>query len=138
MPSVSITFPLKDKLTSLGIVPDPKITLLVLTKYGYEPFTFLLDTGADCTMAPASLAEDIGIDLQTCPIVHSWGIEGEGITTYAGKIKVMIGSEELEIKCLFSEKETTPYILGRMDIFSHFNITFDNANKVIILTKISA
>mgnify|MGYP001562700439 CR=1 FL=1 len=136
MSSVSITFPLKDKITSLGFVPDPKVTILVLTKYGYEPFTFLLDTGADCTMAPASLAEDIGIDLQTCPTVRSCGIEGQGMIAYVSKIKVMIGSHELEIKCLFSEKETTPYILGRMDIFSHFNITFDNANKVIMLSKI--
>lgn len=138
MPSASITFPLKDKVTSIGVVPDPKITLLVLTRYGYEPFNFLLDTGADCTMAPASLAEDVGIDLQTCPIVRSCGVEGEGLITYVSKIKIMIGSDELEIRCLFSEKETTPYIIGRMDIFSHYNITFDNANKTIVLSKISA
>lgn len=136
MPSVSIEFPLRDKITSIGIVPDPKITIHILTKFGYELFSFILDTGADCTMVPASLAEDIGIDLHQCPKARFYGVEGQGITGHVGKITIMIGSEELQITCLFTEKGRVPYILGRMDIFSRFNIIFDNSNKKIILSKI--
>ena len=136
MPSVSTEFPLKDKITSIGIVPDPKITVNVLTKFGYEPFSFLLDTGADCTMVPLSLAEDIDIDLRQSPKARSYGIEGDGIVGRVGKIQIMIGDKELQITCLFAERETVPYILGRMDIFSNFNVSFDNVNKKIILFPI--
>ena len=136
MPSVFIEFPLKDKITSVGIVPDPKITVNVLTKFGYEPFSFLLDTGADCTIVPLSLAEDIGIDLRQSTKARTYGIEGNGIVGRVGKIQIMIGDKQLQITCMFAERETMPYILGRMDIFSNFNISFDNVNKKIILFPI--
>ncbi|MEW6619896.1 MAG: retropepsin-like aspartic protease [bacterium] len=133
---MSIEFPLREKRTHLGVIPDPKIDILILEKSGYAPYRFLLDTGADCTMMPSSSAEDLGIDLEQCPIDRSYGIEGDGVKVYLSPITVKIGSHNLTIKCLFSEKENTPYLLGRMDIFSHFNITFDNEQKKLILTHI--
>ncbi|MFH1563071.1 MAG: aspartyl protease family protein [Nitrospirota bacterium] len=133
---MSIEFPLLEKRTHLGVIPDPKIDILILEKSGYAPYRFLLDTGADCTMMPSSAAEDLDIDLNRCPIDRSYGIEGNGVKVYISQITAKIGDYELTIKCLFSEKETTPYLLGRIDIFSHFNITFDNEQKKIILTPI--
>lgn len=133
---MSIEFPLVNKRTSLGIVPDSLIPAELLTKFGYQTLQFVLDTGADFTMLPHHMAEVIGIDLTTCPQGVSYGVEGEGIKVYMSKIQIKIGQVELKVRCLFSEKETTPYILGRADIFSIFNITFDNQNKKIKLSKI--
>jgi len=82
------------------------------------------------------MAEVIEIDLSTCPQSCSYGIEGDGIKVYASQIQIRIGQVELKVRCLFSEKETTPYILGRADVFSRFNIIFDNRNKKIKLTKL--
>ena len=136
---MSIEFPLIEKRTHLGVIPDPKIDILILEKSGYAPYKFLLDTGADCTMMPSSAAEDaedLDIDLNRCPIDRSYGIEGDGVKVYISQITVKIGDYKLTIKCLFSEKETTPYILGRADIFSVFNITFNNQDGKIKLSKI--
>ena len=124
-----IKFPLGKKRISLGTVADPIVTLPVQTKFGYENFDFLLDTGADCTMLPKSLADELGIDLSRVKKERFYGIEGEGILVYIGRITLKIGKRPLRIRCVFSEKETTPFILGRMDIFSHFSIFFDNKNK---------
>lgn len=137
MPSRSTEFPLTQKATPLGLIPDCKIPISILTQFGYESFIFVLDTGADCSMAPLSLAEDIGIDLSQCPSYLSMGIEGKGLKTFLGKISIKIGDEALEIRCLFADRETTPYILGRMDLFSHFSIMFDNQHNKIRFTRLS-
>lgn len=133
---MSIEYPLNKNKTSLGTIADPTITIEILTKYGYRFFEFLLDTGADCTMLPKFMAEIIGLDLTTCQRTKSFGIEGKGVLVYIGKIDIKIGQHYLKVKCLFSEDDTTPFILGRLGLFSQFNILFDNRNKKIRLTKI--
>ncbi|MFH1562048.1 MAG: hypothetical protein ABIF11_01320 [Nitrospirota bacterium] len=131
-----IEFPLLKKITHLGIVADPKVTISVLTKSGYRFFSFILDSGADCTMLPRYEAEHIGIDLSLCPKYHSTKIEGQGITCYGAKITVKIRQDLFPIRCLFSEKDTTPYLLGKMDIFDKYNIIFDNKNEKILFVPI--
>jgi hypothetical protein len=133
---VSIEFPLQNKRTSFGIIPNSVIPIEVLTLFGYQKIQFILDTGADVTMMPHHMAKVIGLDLKSCTKSISYGIEGNGVCVYAGKITIRIGKEQLLVRCLFSEKENTPYILGRADVFSAFNITFDNRAGKIIFTKL--
>lgn len=133
---MSLVYPLNDIQTSLGIISEPIIPVEVLTFEGYCSFDFLLDTGADCTMLPAHMAEILQIDLKKARKTHSMGIEGEGLSVRMSKINIKIGNTKLQIPCLFSPNETTPFILGRLGIFSHFNILFDNKHKQIKLTKI--
>jgi predicted aspartyl protease len=133
---VSIVFPLSDVNTKFGTIPTPLLTISVLTKFGYQSYQFLFDTGADFTMLPRYMAEDIGVNTKTLPQIRSYGIEGRGINVFIGKIKVKFASEELTVRCLFSEKDTTPFLLGRIDIFTHFNIAFDNIHKKVTFTPI--
>lgn len=131
-------FPLSKKVTRLGSVSDPKIPVAILTKFGYQTLNFILDSGADFSMLPKHIAEIIGIDLKNCSKDRSYGIEGtKGVAVWLGKIQAKIGKEELRIHCLFSENPSCPYILGRMDIFSNFNVIFDNKNEKIKLIRIT-
>ena len=52
-----IEFPIGTKVISLGRVADPVIPILVRTRRGSLPFDFLIDSGADCSIIPASIAE---------------------------------------------------------------------------------
>jgi len=124
-------FPLNQKRTQLGIIPDPVIPVSVLTKYGYQKFDFLVDTGADCSIMPKSVAKDLDIDLSTLPKMRFCGIEGKSITAYITKITIKITHTPIEITCALSTNEKSPFILGRKDIFSKFNIAFDNKNKLV-------
>ena len=135
---MAIDFPIGTKVISLGSVPNPVIPLLVLTQKGYLPFDFLIDTGADCSMIPASIAEtELGIKLSQCPRETFFGIEGSGIHTYRGWLHLKIGPHVLRVRCVFSPREHTPLILGRMDLFRHFSITFDNHRHLVRFTKLS-
>ena len=136
MASVPIEFPLPEKRTRYGPLPDPKIPVLVRTRDGYRAYRFLLDTGADFSMVPFSMAEDLGIDVSGCPTDHCTGIEGRPLLVYHARIDLRIGEVELSLRCLISESDTTPFVLGRADLFSRFSITFDNRQKKICLSEI--
>jgi len=129
-------FPLSEKPTKFGRIPDSKVPVALHTIRGPVLLNFLLDTGADFTMLPKHLASEMGIDLARCPTDRSFGIEGKGMKTYLSAILISIGPHRFTVRCLFAEREDVPYILGRADLFDRFSITFDNRRKKIILTRL--
>ena len=104
---MAVEFPIGTKTIVFGRVANPVIPLLVQTRRGFVPFDFLIDTGADCTMLPASIAE------------------------------TEIGPHIVRLRCAFSSHEHSPLILGRLDLFSHFTLAFDNRRHVIRFTKLT-
>lgn len=135
MPSASIEFPLLQKVTAFGSIPDALIPATLHTKLGPLNLQFILDTGADFTMLPHHMADLLGIDLAGVPSGRSLGIEGgREIKTWLDWIHLTIGPYPVLLRCLFSENEQTPYLLGRADLFSDFSITFDTRRRKIRLT----
>lgn len=133
-----VEFPIGTKVISLGRVANPVIPILLCTQRGYLPFDFLIDTGADCSIIPASIAEaELGVKLSRCPQEIFFGIEGTGVRVHRGWLSLNIGGHPLRVRCVFSTHEHCPLILGRMDLFRHFSITFDNRRHVIRFTKLS-
>ena len=101
------------------------------------PVDFPIGT-ADCSMMPAAIAEmELGVDLARCPQEIFFGIEGAGGRVYRGAISLKIGPHPVQVRCVFSPRERTPLILGRMDLFRHFSITFDNHRHVIRFIKLT-
>ena len=135
---MAVEFPIGTKVISLGRVADPVVPLLVRTVRGYLPFDFLIDTGADCSMIPASIAEtELGVPLARLPHDVFFGIEGHGIRVYRGWLPIKIGPYPLRVRCVFSTREHGPLILGRLGVFRHFSIAFDNRRHIVRFTKIS-
>lgn len=135
MPPASIRFPLLQKVTTFGAIPDALVSATLRTRSGPLKLQFILDTGADFTMLPHHMAELVGVDLKQVPSGRSLGIEGgRGIKTWLDTIEVAIGPHLVHLRCLFSENEQTPYLLGRADLFSFFTITFDTRRHAIFLT----
>ena len=128
---VPIHYPLKLENTSYGPLLTPQIEFELSTVYGWRPYSFLVDTGAEFTVVPEYLADLAGVDLMQCAKEYSVGIEGRPSPAKVGTITIRLGSEILSLRCHFLKSKSTPFLLGRMDLFSHFNVLFQNDQRRI-------
>jgi hypothetical protein len=108
----------------------------VRTLAGYRGRHFLLDTGADLSVAPRSLAERIGHDWDRLPVVLASGIGPGHVRARPGLLPLQIGATELAVQCLFLDQPDAPYILGCADVFDRFAVTIDAGQRKITLTEI--
>ena len=129
-------FPLSERQTRVGLLSDPRITVHVRTRWGYQAYRFLVDTGADLSVIPRAMADDLEIDLTRCAEDRYVGIEGRPVTVHQATIDVRIGLIDLSLRCLISPSDAIPFLLGRADVFSRFSITFDNRRKRITFFEI--
>ncbi len=120
------------KICDIGLVVE-----VWLPSIGYQPFEFALDSGADCTIVPRYLAGLVGIRLPPTTDAELEGVDGMKMPAYKGHLKLRIGSDEFTVRCLFTESDETPFLLGRVDFFSLFNVQFDNRNNQIVLERLS-
>ena len=132
---MSIDYPLREESTVYGPLLTPMIELPMSTIYGWRNARFVIDTGADFTTVPESLAEMTGLDLSKCPRESVMGIEGRLLPARVGSLTLLIGKVPLAVRCHFLKSEMTPYLLGRMDLFSRFNILFNNRARRVSLTR---
>ena len=135
MPFVSIEFPFPQTKTPLGLFLTPVIPIGVFTLRGLVTFDFLLDSGADFTLLPRHVADLVGVDLKQLSPTRTFGVEGKGIRVWLSRVTIRIGPETLSVRSFFSERDDTPFLLGRMDVFSKFKIELDPKRKKIRFTK---
>ncbi len=134
MSSAFFKFPYRSKISKhYGVIPDPKITIFIKTAFGFEPLTFLVDTGADVSMLPRSWAERLGIKLKDLPSHHMLNASGKEVKVCRGEmtIKLQKNSEELTISCTFAASDKVPPLLGRLGIFENFTLEFSHRKKTV-------
>lgn len=134
MRSIRIPCPKTD--TPYGEIFYPGLVVAVLLTSGYQPFEFILDSGADCTMVPRYLSDLVGIQLPDLPDTYIGGISGKKMPAYKGELRMKLRTEEFDIRCVFTRSNRTPFLLGRVDFFSLFDVCFDAANCRIILKRL--
>lgn len=104
-------------------VPVPEISLDVRTKYGWAKQWFLVDTGADITMLPFHASDWLDCDLRARK-ARVFGIDGEGVIVYASRITLRIGKSTDKVRCVFSDRDDIPFILGRLDLLKRHDMLF--------------
>ena len=106
----------------------------------------LVDSGADISPIPRSMAEIIGLDLDDATVKTTRSASGE-FSTYRTTMhleiiyeekRVDVGSVEVAVpKTDPKAKDVEEYILiGRRGFFDKYRITFDEAQKIIRLCRI--
>ncbi|MBI3540908.1 MAG: aspartyl protease family protein [Deltaproteobacteria bacterium] len=136
MSSSTVEFPLSPLKSREGLVAEPIIPVAVSTPEGFKLYDFLVDSGADFSVLPHSLATEIGIDLKRCQTSTTLGVEGRGTKIHHSRIVIKIGPWRGQIRCAFASHDRIPPLLGRLDLFSKFNITFHASRKSIIFEKV--
>ena len=137
MDKPTFTFPYKYKTIDEGRILNPRILLPLKTSTGWIDIWFLLDTGADTTMLTLSTAKEYGLHYDLRQKTKLFGIGEMSIFAYAGIIELKLGQNyKLRVRCYFIDAEDSTLLLGRLDIFDKFNITFNSSKNQIIFEQI--
>lgn len=101
-------------------------------------FDFLVDTGADVSVAPRRVAQQVGLDWQALPEMTAVGIERGGVVGRLGGLPIRLAGVDFALRCLFLDVPLSraPFLLGRADFLDRFVLTLDASRGRIILTEI--
>ena len=99
----------------------------------------LIDSGADMSVLPLEMAEQLGLDLAR-NINPCRGIGGEtNIAEDKVRVRLTDGREvhdfEMPVKILLDARWDIPPLLGRQGFFTEFAITFNERRNLITLER---
>jgi predicted aspartyl protease len=132
---VPIEFPLAQKRSPFGLISDPKISITIDTLDGPRTYRFLVDTGADFSLAPRRLAEEVGLAWDRMSEAHVVGVEQGGLRARLGPLPIKLETVDMTVRCLFVDSPAGPFILGRADFLDRFVLTIDSRRRRIILDE---
>lgn len=96
-----------------------------------------IDSGADITMIPLELGKALGFKQNpNDEIQEIKGVSGSGVPYILKKAILIINGKRLNIHLAWSLIEEVPLLLGRMDIFDKFKITFHEKQELITFLSI--
>ena len=120
-----------------GEIKRPIAEVYIKSKDGawieFHPF---IDSGADVTLLPYSFGLMLGLDKNIGDIKELKGVRGIGVPVIITRVHLKIGEIELESRVAWALIEEAPPLLGRLDIFDKFNITFKEKEEKIIFEPV--
>ena len=111
------------------------VWLEIKTKKGIYRFQrFLFDTGADYTSLPKFMSQVVGFNLEEAKQEIMYTANNEPMTTYRGSIEIILGNKKFKLPVVFTDKDDTPFLLGRMGIIDKFDILLSKKDQEIIFS----
>jgi len=119
------------------LVKTPSIPITLIGKESFDTIA-LLDSGADISAIPKSIAELLSLNMES-KVTFTYGIGGKASSVETTvKILIQKGHERyifnLPVKVILDEYNF-PVLLGRLGFFDKFVITFDQENERILLKR---
>jgi len=105
--------------------------ILESAKFKVEAAMYI-DSGADITMLSLGLGKALGFkQLPNDEIREIKGVSGGGVPYLLKNVYITLNGKRLKIRLAWALIEEVPLLLGRLDIFPKFKITFDEAQESI-------
>ncbi len=121
------------EIPEFGIKWIPTAQVRLVTAKAVYLCEMIVDSGADITLIPRSLGEFLGFSLGKKNEIREIRGIGEGTIPYVINILNMkIGEYIIHSRLGVALIEEIPLILGRLDIFDHFNIEFKQKERIIV------
>lgn len=111
-----------------GLLPRPIARIVLINKYRVIPHLFYVDSGADITLIPKSLGELLGFRLRSPKEIK--GLKGIGeseVPVVIRKVRMQMGDRCFMARLAWCLVEEAPPLLGRLDIFPHFDVLFSKS-----------
>ncbi|OGG13164.1 hypothetical protein A3D77_00355 [Candidatus Gottesmanbacteria bacterium RIFCSPHIGHO2_02_FULL_39_11] len=120
------TFPYENKRIKEGVIPNPRISLKVHLQSGPVWIRFLVDSGADVTTLPFyPYAELVNFKKNPKEKITIGGIENKGVSGYPFSLNAELKGYKFSLRGYFINSLIEP-LLGRLDIWKLFSLTFNN------------
>ena len=125
------TFPYRREHSSLiGEIHRPVATISLQAKNKkWISFTLYADAGADITLLPRSACKGLGYHLKKGKPGHVGGITKGKIKVYIHQLNTKLGEQTFKAKIAFANTDNIPPLLGRTDVFDHFQVCYNNKQK---------
>jgi hypothetical protein len=116
-----------------SIIFRPVLPILVRGQDGFLPRYFLVDSGADLSMAPYELFRELGRRWQDGEPITLRGISRRKVCMIRGRIhevEILIpdAGVVLPLPMVFA-RGNAPFVLGREGFFDFFNVTFEKVTR---------
>lgn len=96
----------------------------------------IVDTGADYTLLPRFMAQELKVDLEKdCKIFSTYGVGGKERVYFLPNIKVKLGDWERTIPVGFLERNEIPPLMGRHLFLETFETLFSSNHTIAFSTK---
>ena len=118
--------------TPTGTTHRPIVDIVFKEKKNYNLYSFIVDSGADISLAPRQLADCIGLWARGSRISLT-GISPRPECSVDGRIQEAAAflpdlAINLTLPICFADGDA-PYLIGREGFFDQFNITFDKKKR---------
>jgi len=122
----------KENSRIFGLIPRPVARIILINGSQQVPEMVYVDSGADVTLIPRSVGELLNFKIEADDKIEEIkGIGERGIPIVIKKIKIKIGEKLIDARIAWSLLEEVPLLLGRVDIFNLFDITFEKERKTV-------
>lgn len=129
-------FPYLLKYTEAASVWTPYCWIEIRTQMGtYRKHKFLFDTGADFTSVPKFMSTIVGFDLADAQQMIMYTANNEPMVTYRGSLSLRIDAQSLQIPCVFTDRDDTPFLLGRMGFIDRFEMLLSARKKSLTINR---
>lgn len=121
-----IRYEFREEKSNLGNVLRP-VAEVVLKKDGLTVgIPMYIDSGADVSMIPLRFGRALGFKHEDGDVIQEIkGISGAGVSYILKEVTLVLNGKELRIRVAWALVEEVPMLMGRMDVFDKFRITFD-------------
>ena len=123
----------KETSAVLGTVLRPVADVMLESGSLKVEAALYIDSGADITMVPLGLGKALGFKQhEDDEIREIKGVSGGGVPYLLKKAFMTLDGKRLKIRLAWALIEEVPLLLGRLDIFPKFVISFDEKRASII------
>lgn len=108
-----------------GPISRPVARVIVIYRRRRVPQLFYVDSGADITLIPKSVGDLLGLKLASPQEIREIkGIGERGVPIVIRRLQLQVGSRIFPVRIAWCLLEEVPLLLGRLDCFHLFAITF--------------
>jgi hypothetical protein len=116
-----------------GTILRPVAEIFLEAKGKRLEVAMYIDSGADICMIPLHLGKALGFRQSAKDeILEIKGVSGSGVPYILKRCHLVLNHKRIPIRLAWALIDEVPLLLGRLDIFPKFKITFDEKAESII------